>query len=64
MTGWPDEVQASVDTEVNLINTTRLLLLKHVGFVLVIKELDDRHPRVAVVHIIAESGGINDRQAN
>ncbi len=44
VTGWSDEVQAGVDTEVNLLGTARLLLLKHVGLVLVIDELDNGHP--------------------
>lgn len=64
MTSGPDEVQAGVDTEIDLVDTTGLLLLKHVGFVLVVKELDNGHPRVSVVDIIAEAGGINDGQAH
>jgi len=39
-----DEVQTGVHTEVNLLRSARLLLLKHVRFMLVIQELDDRLP--------------------
>lgn len=62
--GWADEVQASVDTEVNLVLATGLLLLKHVGLVLVVEELDDGHPRITVVDIVAKARGINDGQAD
>ena len=49
-----------MDPEVGLLLTLRLLLLSHVSLVLVIDEIDDRGPRVTVVDIVAESGGIND----
>ena len=39
-----NEVQAGVDTEVDLLLALRLLLLKHVALVLVVQELDDRLP--------------------
>lgn len=64
MASWPDEVQAGMDTEVDLVDTAGLLLLQHVRLVLVVEEFDDRHPRVAVVDIVAEARGINDGQAN
>jgi hypothetical protein len=41
-----------------------LLLLEHVGFVLVIEKLDNWHPRVAIVHVISETGRIDDGQSN
>lgn len=44
MTSGTDEIQASVHTEIDLVNSARLLLLKHIGLVLIVKELDDRHP--------------------
>lgn len=59
-----DEVQASVDTKVNLVLTAGLLLLKHIRLVLVIQELDDGHPGISVVHVVAKAGGINDSQAD
>lgn len=60
----PDEVQAGVDTQVDLIGAARLLLLQHVRFMLVVQELDDGLPRVAVVHIVAEAWGVNDGKAD
>ena len=59
-----NEVQAGMDTEIDLVIATGLLLLQHVRLVLVIEELDNRHPRVAVVDIVAEARGIDDRQAD
>ena len=64
MASRADEVQTGVDTEIDLLLTARLLLLEHVGFVLVVEELDDGHPRVTVVDVVSESRGINDGQAN
>ncbi|KUI52641.1 hypothetical protein VP1G_10488 [Cytospora mali] len=53
--GWANEVQASVNTQVDLVISAGLLLLQHVGLVLVVEELDDGHPRVPVVDIVAKS---------
>lgn len=64
VTGGSDEVQASVDTEIDLVGTAGLLLLKHVGLVLVVDELDNGHPRVPVVDVVTESGGVNNGQTN
>lgn len=64
MSGWSDEVQAGVDTEINLVDTLWLLLLQHVGFMLVVQELNNWHPRVAVVDIVSESWGINNGKAD
>jgi hypothetical protein len=59
-----DEVQAGVDTEVDLVCAARLLLLEHVGLVLVVEELDDGLPRVAVVDVVAEARGVDDGEAD
>jgi hypothetical protein len=59
-----DEVQAGVDTEVNLVSTARLLLLQHVRLVLIVEELDDGLPRVAVVDVVAEARCVNDSEAD
>lgn len=59
-----DEIQASVHTHVDLLSTAGLLLLEHVGFVLVIQELDDGLPGITVVDVVTEAGGINNGQAN
>ena len=49
-----------MDPEVGLLPTLGLLFLSHIGLVLVIDEIDDWGPRVAVVDIVSESGGVND----
>jgi len=59
-----NEVQASMDSEINLVCTARLLLLQHVRLMLVVQEFDDGLPRVAVVDVVAEAGGINDSETN
>ena len=53
-----------MDTEIDFVATARLLLLQHVRLVLVIQELDDRLPGVTVVDIVAESGSVDDGQAD
>jgi hypothetical protein len=58
---WSDEVQTCVDAQVNLVHTAWLLLLQHVRLMLVIQKLDNRHPGVAVVDIVAETWGIDNR---
>lgn len=62
--GGADEVKAGVNAKVNLVLATGLLLLEHVGFVLVVEELDNGHPRVTVVDIVAKAGGVDNGQAN
>lgn len=64
MTGGSDEIQTRMDTKVNFVGTARLLLLKHVGFVLVVQEFDDRHPRVSVVHVISETRCVDDGETD
>ena len=64
VSGWSDEVQAGVNTEIDLVDTLWLLLLQHIGFMLVVQELNDWHPGVAVVNIVSESWGINNSQAD
>lgn len=62
--GGTDEVETGVDTKVDLVLAARLLLLEHVRFMLVVKELDDGHPGVAVVDIVTETRGVNDSQTD
>lgn len=64
MAGRSNEVEACVDTQVNLVLAARLLLLEHVRLVLVVEELDDGHPRVFVVDIVAEARGVDDGEAD
>jgi hypothetical protein len=59
-----NEVQAGVDTEVDLVGTARLLLLQHVRLMLVVEELDYGLPRVAVVNIVAEAGRVDNGKAD
>lgn len=60
MAGGSNEVQASVDTEVDLVLAAGLLLLEHIRLMLIIKELNDGHPRISVVHVVAEARCVND----
>jgi hypothetical protein len=53
-----------MDTEVDLVLAAGLLLLKHVRLVLVVEELDNGHPRIAVVNVVAESGCVDDGQSD
>jgi hypothetical protein len=53
-----------MDTQIDLINTAWLLLLQHVRFVLVVQELDDWHPGITVVDIVAEARSIDDSEAD
>ena len=60
MSSGTNEVETSMDTEVNLFPSRRLLFLPHIRFVLVVNEVDNGSPRVLVVHIVAESWGVDD----
>ncbi len=57
-----DEVEAGMDSQINLVDPARLLLLQHVGFVLVVKEFDDGHPGITIVDIVAKARSIDDRE--
>ena len=59
-----NEVQAGVHAEIDLIAALRLLLLQHERLVLVIEELDDGLPGVAVVDVVAEARGVDDGQTD
>ena len=60
MTGGADKVEASMHSEVRLVGPQRLLLLSHIRLMLVIDEVNDGGPRVAVVDIVTEAGSVND----
>jgi hypothetical protein len=60
VTGGPDEVQASVNAKVALLAALGLLLLNHVRLMLVVNEVDNWRPRVAVVDIVTKAGGVDD----
>jgi hypothetical protein len=53
-----------MNAEIDLVLATRLLLLEHIGLVLVVEELDNGHPRVAVVDIVAEAGRVDHCQTD
>lgn len=44
VSSWADEVKAGVYTKVDLLGPARLLLLKHVRFVLIVQEFDNGLP--------------------
>lgn len=62
MTRRPNEIDARMAAEVALLSALGLLLLPHIRLVLVIDKVDDRNPRVAVVHVVAKARSINNRQ--
>lgn len=64
MTGRSDEVKARMNTEIDPVGSARLLFLQHVRLMLIVQELYDWHPRVAVVDVVAEAGSVDDRQAD
>lgn len=62
VTRGSDEEQASVHTQVGLLSTLGLLLLPHIRFMLIVNEVDDWAPRVAVVDIVTKTGGVDDSE--
>ena len=56
------EVEASMDTQIRLFVPLGLLLLTHVRFVLIVNKLDNWEPRVAVVNVVSEARGVDDRE--
>jgi hypothetical protein len=57
-----NEVEASMNPQVCFLFSLWLLLLAHVSFMLVVNELNNWEPGVAVVDIVSKSGGVNDRE--
>ena len=62
VTSGTDKIEACVYSEVRLVGPQRLLLLSHVRLMLVIDEVDNRGPGVAVVDIVTKARGIDDGQ--
>ena len=58
----PNKVEASMDPQVRFLVSLWLLLLTHVSFMLVVNELNDWEPWIAVVDIVSKSRGVNDRK--
>ena len=48
-----------MDTKVTLLAALGMLLVNHVRLMLVVNEVDDGRPRVAVVDIVTETGGVD-----
>ena len=57
---WTGKVEASMHSEVRLVGPQRLLLLSHIGLVLVVDEVNDGGPRVAVVDVVTKAGSVNN----
>ena len=53
-----------MDTEVRLLTTLGLLLLAHVRLMLVVHKINNRDPRVAIIHIVPESRRVNNSKLN
>lgn len=51
-----------MNTQITFLRALRLLLLPHIDLMLIIHEVDDRGPRVAVVDVVAKTRGINDSE--
>jgi hypothetical protein len=51
-----------MDPQIRLFIPLGLLLLTHVRLMLIVDEFDDGHPRVTVVDVVTEAGGINDSE--
>src|SRR2546423_14290969 len=49
--------------KINLVHTSWLLLLQHVGLMLVVKELNNWHPRITVVDIVPKAGRVDNSKA-
>ena len=60
MSSGPNEIQTRMNPQINLILSLRLLLLPHIRLMLVVDEVDDGRPRVSVVDVVAETGGVDD----
>ena len=64
VTGWTDEIEAGMDTEIDLFLAHWLLLLEHVRLMLVIEELNDGLPRIAVVDVVAKAGCVDNSKSH
>ena len=60
MTSRPDEVKACMNPQIALLLPVRLLFLSHIRLMLIIHEVDNRHPRITVVHVVTESRSVDD----
>jgi hypothetical protein len=51
-----------VNSQVNLILSLGLLLLPHICLMLVVDEVNNRRPRVSVVHVVTKTRAVNDSE--
>jgi hypothetical protein len=59
MAGGPNEIKASMNPQIRLLRPLGLLLLSHIRLMLVVDEVDDGAPRVAVVDVVSEARGVD-----
>lgn len=62
MAGRSDEEQARMYAEVALLRSLWLLFLPHVYFVLVVNEINNGSPRVAIVDVVSKTRRVNHGQ--
>ena len=60
MTCRANEIQARMDAKVALLSALGLLFLSHVRLMLVVHKVNDGHPAIAVVHVVAEPRRVDD----
>lgn len=48
--------------QIRLLLPLRLLLLNHIRLMLIVNEIDNRSPAVTVVHVVPETGRVDDRE--
>ena len=58
--GGADKVETSMHSEVRLVGPQRLLFLSHIRLMLVINEVNDGGPGVAVVDVVTKAGSVNN----
>ena len=64
MARWRNKVQACMHTGVDEVAAVGLLLLTQVRLVLVVNKVDERDPAVAVIHIVAKAGRVDNREVH
>ena len=64
MARWRNKVQTRMHTGVDELAAVGLLLLTQVRLVLVVNKVDERDPAVAVIHIVAEAGRVDNREVH
>lgn len=60
VTSRANEIEARVHPQINLVLPLRLLLLAHIRLMLIVDEIDNGRPRVAVVDVVTEARRVDD----